>query len=93
MEDGKQKGCRICELLGFSVDRYVGQALAKLEEGDPKKLAGPREYERRLQICGRCPEKLPDGSCRMCGCYVVLRARLKESRCPYRNRWMEEKFE
>lgn len=72
MEDGKQKGCRICELLGFSVDRYVGQALAKLEEGDPKKLTGPREYERRLQICGRCPEKLPDGSCRMCGCYGSL---------------------
>ena len=30
---------------------------------------------------------LPDGTCRMCGCYVVLRARLKTARCPYRDRW------
>ncbi len=78
--------CRICEALGWSVDEHVAEALRKLEER-PQQLAEEKEYGRRLEICAQCKEKLPDGTCRMCGCYVVLRARLKTARCPYRDRW------
>lgn len=78
--------CRICEALGFNVDAYLDQALKRLEK-DPSRLASEEEYGRRLSICAQCKEKLADGTCGMCGCYAVLRARLAESKCPYKDRW------
>ena len=40
------------------------------------------EYERRLLVCTDC-DKLYDGMCRGCGCYVELRAAKKSNKCPY----------
>ncbi len=40
------------------------------------------EYERRLTCCIEC-ERLVDGMCSACGCYVELRAAKKETHCPY----------
>ena len=39
------------------------------------------EYERRLSICKEC-EKLLSGMCRMCGCYVEMRAAIALRDCP-----------
>lgn len=75
-------------MLGFSVDGYLEQALQHLEQ-HPERLASQEEYERRLMICGKCSEKMADGCCRMCGCYVILRARVADEICPYRNRWKQ----
>ena len=85
--------CRICEILGFSVDAYVEEALRRLESVASDRLCPEKEYARRLAVCAGCRERLGDGTCRMCGCYVVLRARLIDSRCPYKNQWMEEQIE
>ena len=41
------------------------------------------EYERRLLVCTGC-DKLNEGTCMSCGCYVELRAAAKVSRCPKR---------
>lgn len=38
-------------------------------------------YEKRLKICGGC-EHLTRGMCRLCGCFVELRAALKVRKCP-----------
>lgn len=43
------------------------------------------EYERRLSVCRNC-EKLVEGTCMACGCYVELRAVAKVSRCP-KKKW------
>ena len=43
------------------------------------------EYERRLGICTTC-DKLNEGTCMSCGCYVELRAAAKVSSCPNK-RW------
>lgn len=43
------------------------------------------EYERRLSVCRSC-EKLIEGTCMACGCYVELRAVAKVSRCP-KKKW------
>ena len=75
------------------MDAHVEEALKRLESGPSANLCSREEYERRLSVCARCPEKLGDGTCRMCGCYVVLRARPASGRCPYKKRWMEEKVE
>lgn len=39
-------------------------------------------YEARLQTCVEC-DRLLDGMCRGCGCFVELRAVIKTNDCPY----------
>ena len=39
-------------------------------------------YEERLSVCTGC-ERLADGMCRACGCYVELRAKIGKNVCPY----------
>ena len=39
-------------------------------------------YEERLKVCTSC-DRLEDGMCRACGCYVELRALTKGKSCPY----------
>lgn len=39
-------------------------------------------YEERLRRCTEC-ERLADGMCRGCGCFVELRAVILKNRCPY----------
>lgn len=41
-----------------------------------------REYEKRLSVCREC-ERLLNGLCNACGCYVEMRAAVWENRCPY----------
>jgi len=43
--------------------------------------ASPEEYERRLALCKEC-DNLIDGMCKVCGCYVELRAAISNNRCP-----------
>ncbi len=42
-------------------------------------------YEDRLSTCKEC-ERLFDGLCAACGCYVELRAVIRNNRCPY-DKW------
>ena len=46
----------------------------------------PQSTDQRLQICSKCPQRivvplLPD-RCRVCGCILVLKARLTKQHCP-----------
>ncbi len=45
--------------------------------------ANDAEYEKRLAVCKAC-ERLNEGTCSACGCYVELRAAAAAGRCPYR---------
>ena len=40
-----------------------------------------KEYERRLNICKKC-DNLINGMCRICGCFVEMRAAVKKNYCP-----------
>ena len=40
-------------------------------------------YEKRLSICKEC-EKLNQGTCIACGCYVEMRAAISVKECPYK---------
>lgn len=43
-------------------------------------------YKKRLSICNDC-DKLLNGICGKCGCYVEMRAAVKNNRCPSENRY------
>jgi hypothetical protein len=45
-------------------------------------LALDEEAERRLALCGACPDLQYGSTCRHCGCLVEVRARLAEYACP-----------
>jgi len=45
--------------------------------------ATEEEAQRRYKICTECPELLKvTKQCKMCGCFMKLKVKLEESRCP-----------
>lgn len=39
------------------------------------------EYKNRLDICKKC-DNLVNGMCKICGCFVEVRAAVKNNHCP-----------
>ena len=79
--DGNTRICKKCLLremdeAGFFQNMY--DYIARIPADDK---APEEEYERRLSICKEC-EKLLSGMCRMCGCYVEMRAAIALRDCP-----------
>jgi len=63
-------------------DAYF-RTLQELIDNISETVKTPKEeYERRLSKCTEC-ERLADGMCRACGCYVELRAAKTSNKCPY----------
>lgn len=80
----EQRVCTRCLLRDMQeadkamIDKY----LLAIKEQDK---VSNEEYEDRLSICTTC-EKLNEGTCMSCGCYVELRAASIVSHCPQK-RW------
>lgn len=77
--------CKKCLLRDASATDYheiVERHLASLKEED---LTDEKETQQRLEICKQC-DRLNLGTCLSCGCYVEIRAALKNGRCP-RKKW------
>lgn len=87
MEDTKNfrfcKKCLTRDLIGK--DDYF-KTLQELIDNIPEDIKTEKSlYENRLSICTDC-ERLYDGLCTACGCYVELRAAKEKNTCPY-SRW------
>lgn len=48
---------------------------------DEEVKADEEVYQKRLSVCESC-DKLMNGVCLKCGCYVEMRAAVKNNRCP-----------
>lgn len=83
--------CRKCLLSETSEAEYFQQLNAYIAGLDAADRVSQEVYESRLHICGSC-ENLTRGMCRLCGCYVELRAALRVRKCPaLPSRWAAEK--
>ncbi|MBR4914941.1 MAG: hypothetical protein IKZ42_06660 [Clostridiales bacterium] len=51
----------------------------------PEDLTTEDVTAARLSVCKEC-EKINQGTCLACGCYVEIRAALKAGKCPY-SKW------
>lgn len=76
--------CLIREMQGNSdiqsIETYVKRIDADIRTSE-------EEYERRLAICKEC-DSLLSGMCRICGCFVEMRAAVKTHYCPaVEKRW------
>lgn len=80
--------CKKCLLMDIDKEAYSLKIGRILELTEDNRKAEDSLYRQRLQVCRSC-EKLSAtgeeiGTCMACGCFVELRAALKDSRCPYK---------
>lgn len=90
MKENAQRICRKCLLREMQEGEYFKNMydyIARLPEEDK---AAKETYEERLRVCKNC-ENLWNGMCRICGCYVEMRAAMKARACPdTTERWKRE---
>lgn len=86
-QTGGRRPCRKCLLIEVEDEAYEDSIRRYLENLDEEQKADERLYNERLRQCKRC-EYLHVGMCRLCGCYVEVRAAHKGRKCPdVKRRW------
>jgi hypothetical protein len=83
-----QRYCRKCLLREMDEREYFANLYEYIEHLDEDLKVGDALYEKRLAVCKEC-DSLWNGMCRICGCYVELRAVMKKNSCP----GLEKKWE
>jgi predicted Zn-ribbon and HTH transcriptional regulator len=73
--------CKRCLLLEAGEDVTYDEIMAYVATIDINELATDDVIDNRLDKCKSC-DYLISGMCRKCGCYVEVRARMKNSSCP-----------
>lgn len=81
MEETGKRICRRClakEMPDGQYFRNMYDYISRLEE----EIKTPAEiYEERLAACKQCGSLL-NGMCRICGCFVEMRAAIAKNSCP-----------
>ena len=90
MEKENFRFCRKCLTRDMITKDEYFKTLQEIIDNIPEDVKTPSDlYEKRLKCCTEC-ERLTDGMCTACGCYVELRAAKVTGYCPYRL-WGEER--
>lgn len=76
-----QRYCKQCLYQEISSDNYFKNMHEYIENIDPDIKTSSVEYERRLSLCKQC-DMLINGMCRICGCFVEMRAAVRKNYCP-----------
>jgi hypothetical protein len=83
MRENMPKICTRCLLRDFSREQYEKIIVEGIKALPPEELVSDTALSGRLQICQDC-EKINQGTCLACGCYVEIRAATKKGKCPYK---------
>lgn len=73
--------CKKCLLLEAGERATLKSVKDYLELLSPEEKVSESIYNDRLEKCRNC-DFLISGMCRKCGCYVEIRAALKNKECP-----------
>lgn len=73
--------CRKCLPGQGDKEAFYENLSSYIQRMDEELKVSQQTYESRLALCRRC-EKLMNGMCRLCGCFVELRAVQKVRKCP-----------
>ena len=76
-----QRICKKCLLREMQEGEYFKNMYEYIAQLDPDIKADTALYEERLAACKAC-EHLMNGMCRVCGCFVEMRAAVKKNYCP-----------
>lgn len=78
--------CRACQYTGEIHKKAVEAEIKRLSQMKNVSLCTEEELNRRLEKCSSCEYLDINNVCLMCGCYVQIRALLRDSRCPAKNK-------
>ncbi|MCC8068012.1 MAG: DUF6171 family protein [Clostridiales bacterium] len=79
--------CRKCHLYEETEEEFHAKLETYIANLDEDVRVDQEAYEKRLAICEKCPY-IFNGMCRLCGCFVELRAAVKVRKCPdVERRW------
>lgn len=81
MEQKPQRICKKCLLMDIAPEEYLKHMRSYLEGLDEDIRTEEAQYQDRLSCCKDC-EKLNEGICRICGCFVEYRAAIQIKNCP-----------
>lgn len=85
-ETGNLRQCKKCLLRDMAgQDAYFESLWEYINNMDMDIKAPASLYEDRLLVCREC-DFLLEGMCRICGCYVELRAVVTKNNCP-KGKW------
>lgn len=73
--------CRKCLPRQESWEEYFEKLSDYVKRMDDDLKVSQDIYESRLKFCSEC-DKFMNGMCRLCGCFVELRAAQKVQKCP-----------
>lgn len=86
IDSGTERGkrhCRKCLLREMDKEAYMDNLYDYIRRLDEEIKADQALYEERLSVCKAC-DYLEAGMCRACGCFVELRAVIKNNICSYK---------
>lgn len=75
------KYCKRCLLKDMPGEEYFESLYLYIQGIDEELKVNDSIYKERLDICKSC-DNLLNGMCRICGCFVELRAAMKKNYCP-----------
>lgn len=79
--------CKKCLVRDFDEGELFRTMRDYINRIDSDIKSPQEEYEHRLECCKQC-ENLLQGMCRVCGCYVEMRAAVHTNYCPApKRRW------
>ena len=81
-KEGNKKHCLKCLLREMNQETYMDNLYDYIRRLDEDIKADQALYEERLSVCKEC-DYLQEGMCRACGCFVELRAVIKNNVCSY----------
>lgn len=81
MEQNPKRICKKCFLQDFAPEEYLDNMRTYLQGLDEEIKTEESEYQNRLSQCESC-DKLQEGLCRICGCFVEYRAAIRIKKCP-----------
>lgn len=86
-EPSYRKICRKCLLQDMDENEYFTDLRKYIAQIDKDLKVEDEEYQYRLAKCKEC-DNLLSGMCRICGCFVEMRAVMKKNHCPaVEKRW------
>lgn len=77
--------CKKCLIRDMDETSYFENMFTYIENIDETIKADLELYEERLGVCKMC-ERLINGMCNACGCFVEMRAAIHHNKCPY-DKW------
>ena len=82
MDVTRKYSCRKCLLREMDKNAYMENLYVYIDRIEEDSKADKAVYEDRLAVCKEC-KYLNEGLYGACGCFVELRAVMKNNVCPY----------